>query len=222
MSASVAARRIGREGEPVAIVDGFHPGPAALRTSANAARFAVADRHYPGVRAPLGPETLLPVRDLIAALFAEVFGCGEAAAVLDLGFSIVATPPSQLNLVQRLPHVDAIKPGRIAMVLYLFDDETGGTAFYRHRATGFETLNAERSATYFEALTAEIAAAPPPPAYPGALPQFDVVDRVPARTNRAVFYRSRLLHSGIVTPKTPLVPDPRTGRLTITGFFDAS
>ncbi|PCD04085.1 hypothetical protein COC42_07215 [Sphingomonas spermidinifaciens] len=222
MSARVVARRIGREREPIAIADDFHPEPAALRTSAHAARFAPADRHYPGVRAPLGPETLLPVRELIAAIFAELFGRRQTADVLDIGFSIVATPPARLSLVQRLPHVDAVEPGRIAMVLYLFDEAEGGTAFYRHRATGFETLDPERSPAYFEALKVEVARDAPPAAYPGSLPQYEVVDRVPARFNRAVFYRSRLLHSGIVTPATPLVADPRAGRLTITGFFDAS
>lgn len=222
MTPTIRARRIGREGEPIAIVDGFHPEPAALRTSAHAARFSPADRHYPGVRAPLGPETLLPVRALVATIFAQVFGRARAAEVLDLGFSIVATSPQRLSLVQRLPHVDAVEPGRIAMVLYLCDEPAGGTAFYRHRATGFETLDPDRSPAYFEALKAEVAADPPPPAYPGELPGFEEIDRVAARVNRAVFYRSRLLHSGIVTPATPLIADPRGGRLTITGFFDAS
>jgi hypothetical protein len=37
--------------------------------------------------------------------------------------------------------------------------------------------------------------------------------------NRALLYRSSLLHSGEIADDVSLASDPQTGRLTITGFF---
>ena len=118
------------------------------------------------------------------------------------------------------PHVDALEPGRIAMVHYLGPDDPAGTAFFRHRATGFETLNAARSAQYLPRLNAEIRAAPPAADYlAGHSPLFEFLDTVPARYNRAILYRSAMLHSGAITRGRALPADPLSGRLTVTAFL---
>lgn len=39
----------------------------------------------------------------------------------------------------------------------------------------------------------------------------------PSRYNRALLYRSYVLHSGAISPDASLSPDP--ARLTVTGFF---
>ncbi|MDA4834850.1 DUF6445 family protein, partial [Enterobacter hormaechei] len=109
---------------------------------------------------------------------------------------------------------------RIALVHYLGGEDDGGTAFYRHRATGFETIDATRAPIYLNAISAEVGNAPPPTAYvDGSTPLFEQISAVDARPNRAVVYRSALLHSGRIPPAASLSANPLTGRLTVTAFL---
>lgn len=217
----IVARRIGAEGQPIAIVDGFHPDPDALRAAALAAVFEPGRHHYPGIRAPLPGDYFAQVRPGLVPVLREVLGAGQGVALLDASFSIVTTPPGELGVEQRLPHVDAVQPGRIALVHYLSEGE--GTAFFRHRATGFETIDAARSAGYLAALNAELRDDPPAAAYPfGDTALFERTLHVEARVNRAVIYHSALLHSGAISPGAVLDADPATGRLTVTAFLAAS
>ncbi len=216
---TVAVRHFGREQQPVAIVDDFSADPEALREAAAAASFGPAGRHYPGIRAPLPAGYFTANAALVGQLLRELFGV-TGAKVLDASFSIVTTVPDKLSIAQRLPHVDALEPGRIALVHYLREGDTDGTAFFRHRATGFETLNAARSPTYLAALNAEVRDRPPETGYiAGASPLFEHLGTVEARYNRAVFYRSAMLHSGAITAGRALPASARDGRLTVTGFL---
>lgn len=216
---TVAVRHFGRERQPVAVVDDFSPDPDALREVAAAAVFEPAGRHYPGLRAPLPPGYFAANAALITELLGSLFGV-TGAKVLDASFSIVTTPPDALSLAQRLPHVDALEPGRIAMVHYLGRADSDGTAFFRHRATGFETLDAARSPAYLVALNAEVRERPPGPGYITAdSALFEHLGTVEPRFNRAVFYHSAMLHSGAISAGRILPASPRDGRLTVTGFL---
>lgn len=221
MAPSVTARHIGEEREPVVVIDNFSVDPAALRAAASEARFAPADQHYPGIRAPVPPAYLAEQRALLSVVLREVFGVTGKLSVLDIAFSIVTTPPAALSLEQRLPHVDALEPGRLALIHYLGGAPEDGTAFYRHRSTGYETVDQARSEAYFTALKQDIARhGPPPPAYlDGDTPVFAQTARFDGQPNRALLYRGRMLHSGAIRPGRALPADPATGRLTITGFF---
>lgn len=216
----LAARRIGAEGNAVATVDGFHPDPDALRAAAIAARFEPARRHYPGVRAALPDDYFARVGPALATVLAQVFGSARPPRLLDASFSVVTTPPAALTLEQRLPHVDATEPGRIALVHYLMPAGGDGTAFYRHRATGFERVDDARAPLFYPRLQAEVRAVPPDAAYlTGASPLFERTHEVAGAYNRAVIYPSTLLHSGAIAPDSTLDADPATGRLTITAFL---
>ena len=217
----VSARAIGAEGQPVVIVDGFHPDPEALRASAIAARFEPGRHHYPGVRAALPPDYFAAVRPALALALRDVFGSPGAVTLLDASFSIVTAPPERLTRVQRLPHVDAVEAGRLALVHYLAPAGGDGTAFFRHRATGFETVDRARATTYYARLEAEMGEGGEPPAtyISGSTPLFERIAHVEARFNRAVIYRSALLHSGAISADAVLSPDPAAGRLTVTAFL---
>jgi hypothetical protein len=221
MTRRVSVRRIGSEGEPVAIIDGFADDPGAWRDVAAQQAFELAGRHYPGIAAAVPDDYLRRHGALIARVAREVFGAARLS-VLEARFSIVTTAPAALTVEQRLPHVDAFEAGRLALIHYLVPDGTDGTAFYRHRTTGFETVDMTRREGYFAALRREIAAAPPPGAYvAGDTPLFEQLASLPGRYNRALLYRSRLLHSGAIPPGAVLPSDPVSGRLTVTGFFAA-
>lgn len=216
----IVVRRIGVEQQSIAIVDGFHPDPGALREAAGAAHFGPAHRHYPGIRADLPADYFAQVRPALTAVLREVFGAPRQIDLLDASFSIVTAPPETLATAQRLPHIDAVAPGRIALVHYLSRDDGDGTAFSRHRATGYETIDPGRSVDYLARLDAELRGGAPPAGYiNGDTALFVETARVEARYNRAVIYRSALLHSGAISPDARLDPDPATGRLTVTAFL---
>ncbi len=219
--AEIGARRIGTEGQPVAIIDGFHPDPDALRAFAGAAAFGPGLNHYPGVRADLPPDYFTLVKPALLASLSGVFAHAGGIALIDASYSIVTTPPEHLSLPQRLPHMDAVDLNRIALVHYLNPEDRDGTAFFRHRSTGFETVDQARSATYLGQLNAELRRdGTPDPAYVTAsTPLFERIDRVEARYNRAIVYRSALLHSGAIAPDAVLSDDPARGRLTVTAFL---
>ena len=223
MTPSVTVHHIGHEQEPVAVIENFAPDPAALRAAALNAVFERAGEHYPGIRAALPPGYLAAARPMLSEIFRDVFGVSEAVSVLDLRWSIVTAEPAALSIEQRLPHVDALEPGRLALVHFLGSGDEDGTAFYRHRSTGFETIDQTRSTAYFAALNDDVRRyGPPPPAYPaGDSPIFERIARFEGCPNRALIYRGRLLHSGDITPGKSLSADPASGRLTVTGFFAA-
>ncbi len=220
----VSARRIGREGQPLVTIDGFAADPDALRTAAIATPFGAAREYYPGSRGELPPAYLKAQWPLIAAVLAEVFGYAHAARMIDASFSLVTRRPDDLSVAQRMPHVDAVEPGRIAILHYLAPAGGDGTAFFRHRSTGFETVDAARAPVYHGQLEAELRhGGGPGPAYiAGDTPLFERTALAEARYNRALIYRSNLLHSGAISPGAVLPADPATGRLTITAFLEAS
>jgi len=214
--------RIGTEAQPIAVIDGFHPDPEALRAAAARARFEPGRHHYPGIRAALPPDYFARTNAAIATALRDVFGYGASASVIDASFSIVTTAPDQLTVAQRLPHVDAVDANRIALVHYLDPAGGDGTAFFRHRETGFETIDAARSPGYFASLDRALADAPPTPGYiRGDTALFERTAAIDAKYNRAVLYRSALLHSGAIAPDAALADDPLRGRLTVTAFLAA-
>ncbi len=219
--ATITGRRIGTEGQPVGVVEGFHPDPDALRAFATAATFAPGLNHYPGIRADLPTDYFALVRPALTAALAGVFDHGGEIALIDASFSIVTTAADRLTLPQRLPHMDALDRNRIALVHYLSPQDRDGTAFFRHRSTGFETIDQARSAIYLDQLNAELRhTGVPDPAYvAGSTPLFERISQVEAGYNRAVLYRSALLHSGAIAPDAILSDDPARGRLTITAFL---
>ena len=211
---------IGREREPLATLDGFAADPDALRAAAMLGSFAPAGEHYPGVRAALPPDYLAAQLPLMAKVLGRHFGRCRRIHVIDASFSIVTRSPEELHVRQRLPHVDAYGRERIALVHYLSLADADGTAFFRHRSTGFETVDATRASQYFARLEDELRTAMAPAGYIADDTElFERTALVPANYNRALLYRSYMLHSGAISPDAPLAPDPANGRLTITGFF---
>lgn len=217
---SIQLLSIGAEEEPVVVLDNFAPDPDALRTAACTAGFTAAAQHYPGIRAELPAYYWAAQQPVIAAMLAQAFGGSASPTLIDASFSMVTRTADALTLRQRLPHCDAYAANRIALVHYLVPGDTAGTAFFRHRATGFETISEERAPHYREVLDREMRTTPRIAGYAVSdTPLFERTMLIDGRCNRAVLYRSALLHSGAITPDVSLSPDPARGRLTVTAFL---
>ena len=139
-------------------------------------------------------------------------------------YSIVTTPPTQLKLLQRIPHFDTTEKHALAAVHYLFQGDQGGTAFYRHRKTGFECIDESRTPDYYRSLESENNGPHLPKTTDGYIqgdtPLFEQIAQQPGVFNRLIVYRRHLLHSGMITRHTSLSANPRVGRLTISSFID--
>ncbi|QBE65819.1 hypothetical protein EWM63_24920 [Pseudoduganella lutea] len=130
--------------------------------------------------------------------------------------SLATTPQEALRPIQSLPHFDSVERNLIASVHYLCDERFGGTSFYRHRSTGFESMDAQRIAGYAPRLKQEVMrqGARSFTYIRGDTALFERTASVNAKFNRAIFYRSNLLHSGDIAVDAGLSVVPRGGRLT--------
>ncbi|TCS13261.1 DUF6445 family protein [Caulobacter sp. BK020] len=221
----VEALRIGREGHPVLVIDGLLTGAEDLVAfAAETARLApvrTAANFYPGVRAP-APAGY--VQALISALrphLATTFGAPlDGRAHVTCALSMATLPADQATQPQRLPHIDTTAPGQLAILHYLCGPPHGGTAFYRHRATGFEAIDPARGPAYLAAVRQELAdGAGGQGGYITASDaHYEQTAVVAPGFNRIVVYASNLLHAGVLADR-PASADPRMGRLTANTFF---
>ncbi|WP_198937929.1 DUF6445 family protein [Pelomonas sp. KK5] len=212
----------------VVFIDDFLQDPQALKDVACASEFTpyartVERKGYPGLRAPVPAaysEALTALMDPLIRLNFQVpdeLPLRKSACA----FSLTTTPPEALGPLQRTPHFDASSPHHMAVLLYLCDDEHGGTAFYRHKATGVQRVTADNRDRFLDSYYAELNARPPKPRYfDDSDEHFEFLGMMPARFNRLVVYRGSLLHSAVVNPALSLSADPRSGRLTVNSFYD--
>ena len=219
--AKVELKRLGKDGEPLVIIDNFSGHVEQLRAMGCAAKYEQAGVDYPGLRATCDPSYLDLRRDLMMQAVQKVFGLTRSIRCEVASFSLVTLTESELSGRQCIPHHDHSDAGWVAIMHYLDGPETGGTAFYRHRRTGFEAITREREAAYAQALEAdEREFGPPPHQYPyGDDERYEMIEEVKAQPDRLILYRGRQLHSGVIPDPAALSPDPQKGRLTVNMFL---
>ncbi|MEP4051087.1 MAG: DUF6445 family protein [Litorimonas sp.] len=210
---------VGHSKEPIVIMDDFHPDLSELRATVANAVFGRHAEFYPGIQSPANPTHLQPVAERLTKALKDVFAVQHGVSLVQCSYSLVTTAETDLTPIQRLPHVDTTDPGRFALLHYLSGPEQGGTAFYRHRSTELEVLTAETYPEYKAGLQKE--GVPKPGYMRGSDDRFEMIMKVEAIPNRAVLYRSALLHSGFIPKTAGLSKNPLQGRLTINSFFQA-
>lgn len=208
---------VGQSKEPIVIIDDFHPDLEALLADAVNAPFARHAEFYPGIQAPADPAHLQPVAQCLTKALKEVFCVQRGVSLVQCSYSLVTTEDTELSPIQRLPHVDTTDPGRFALLHYLARAEQGGTAFYRHRATNLYVLSEKNYATY--KMTLEDEGLPKAGYMRGSDDRFEMISHIEAKPNRAILYRSALLHSGLIPKDAELSSKPALGRLTLNSFF---
>ncbi len=220
--AQVQMRRIGQEQNPLLVIDDIVLDADALVDQAMAAQWGPpVGTYYPGLNAPLPAAYLRTLAPVLRPSFARAFGLSTDLQMAAMGFFALATwPLERFGPLQRIPHYDQPDPTCLAMVHYLCKDQPGGTAFFRHKPTGFEAINGGRRDGYIQTIAGEIerdGAKLTGFAGPDT-PNFEMIDVVEAKFNRLVLYRSNVLHCALFEG-TNLTDDPKTGRLTANSFF---
>ena len=220
---SIERHSLGAEGAPLLVIDRLVADPERLTRRAARCYFEPKGKMFPGIRAraPLSYENLLEL--VLGPLLQEHFGLRARRLIFPLcHYSLVTRPPDSLEFLQRVPHIDSTNGIGLATVHYLFRGDWGGTAFYRHRRTGFEYVDEARKAEYSQCLKEESSGSEAPDAgyINGSTPLFEQVARVDGVFNRMVVYRRNSLHSGCIESSRVPPADPRTGRLSINTFID--
>lgn len=218
-----SVERFGQEQEPVVIIDDFYSDLEALRRDAASKTYQKLGPFYPGIRAQANPSYLGERMGLLTEVLKAVFDFQTGAELTECAYSLVTTPRAELTPIQRLPHYDGTDAGRLAVLHYLSGVETGGTSFYRHIATGYETVTADRFERYKSTLAKEVVefGLPPQDYVDEGKPQFTLIGRIASKPNRCILYRGITLHSGYIPEGLQLENDPREGRLTINTFLSA-
>ncbi len=219
-NARIDIRPMGQERQPLIIIDNALSAPDDMVDVATATPF-IQPPHtlYPGLNAPVPPVYSQSLAKVLRPLLDQVFGIPAHIQLTASSFFALATrAPGDLQPVQKVPHHDSCDPFMIAMVHYLCRDKPetpqGGTAFFRHKATGFEYVSDERFSSYENTMRAELATGELPRHVGRDIPNYQLIDSADMVYNRLVIYRSISLHSALLD-ESHLSDDPRTGRLTL-------
>ncbi len=212
---------LGSEKSPILVIDNFVASPELLIDDAALLGFEKIGPYYPGVRSVVPKAAVRRCISPIADLVADRFKVTSDYSNFDAWYSVVTTRPADLEPIQRLPHYDGVEPGRLALLHFLDRQESGGTAFYAHKSTGFETISATRESVYAAALKQDVAmhGMPEPGYISGDTQIYTQIGKVAAKFNRAIVYHGNSLHCADIPPDRDLVADPYLGRLTVNCFF---
>lgn len=221
----IQRRSIGDEGAPLLVIDQLVDDPGRLLRKAARLQFRPQGAMFPGIRAraPLSYEVLL--ERVLRPVLEDVFELPRQARMTFpmCHYSLVTLAPERLAFLQRIPHIDSTAASGLATVHYLFQGGWGGTSFYRHRHTGFETVDEARRARYFDRLRQEESDGGADAGYiDGDTALFERIDRVEPAFNRMVVYRRNSLHSGDIDNARVPPADVSAGRLSINGFIDVA
>ncbi|MEP6908210.1 MAG: DUF6445 family protein [Pseudoxanthomonas sp.] len=219
----VSRRSIGAEGAPLLVIDALVSDPERLVRKAARSQFVGQSSMFPGIRARAPQSYQQFLEAVLNPLLADCFGLRPGRFVFPMcHFSLVTQPPEKLVFLQRVPHVDSVHADGLATVHYLFHGPWGGTAFYRHRRSGFETIDQSRRDSYFRCLEQESrdSHATGDGYIDDDTALFQRVAHVDGVFNRMVVYRRNSLHSGRIDNASIPPADPLTGRLSLNTFID--
>ena len=212
------------DGSTVYVVDDFAENAEDLVALAQAGQFQqLAGHPYPG------PQLALP--DAVCGALAGYFDqhlrarLGADAGLGMFGrFSRVTQEAATLDPRQRICHRDdsGLDPAQMmaACVHYLFKDEQlGGTVFFRSLMSEADTSRFLHDSCTLDASAFGDRYGIAPGYMTESNRYFEVIGRLPARWNRAVFYDGGIFHSGDIRWAHKSAYLSGLGRLTINAFF---
>jgi hypothetical protein len=213
---------VGREETPLLVIDNFIQDAHSLVDFCRAnTNFSKVDNFYPGLRMAAPDMYIHTINRYLAELLDNIFGLPQNKIAGGKAlYSMVVTPPDQLEILQCLPHIDSYLSGDLACVHYLCDKEKGGTSLYRHRKTGYEKITNENIDHYKQSVIDEGVLVLERKSYMnGSNNYFEQIAEVDAMFNRMIIYPSNILHSGNIAADFNFDPNPSTGRLTLNSFI---
>ena len=214
---------IGEEKLPILVIDNFVDNAELLIESAASNTLLLEEGFYPGIRAPAPKDYQALLLQSLEEKLITFFDINTVRLNFSVcHYSMVTKTPDQLKLLQRIPHFDSPKENCIAAVHYLFQKDLGGTSFYRHKKTKFESINEAKMKPYFSSLESENGTNNiPKSGYINSdTALYEKISEQKGVFNRIIFYRRNALHSGSIDKQFTFDSSPLTGRLTIASFLD--
>jgi hypothetical protein len=225
--ADVELVRIGRQGIKVSLIDDILEDPRAVAALGFAASYDWDRTNlYPGFRAPMPESFSTAFRAWLGPILQRNGVLGERQTFeRDTSyFSVVATASKDLLPIQRIPHFDSTDANLFAAVLYLCDDRFSGTAFYRHRRTGYEEITRNNVNNYRLALNCDMEThgAPANGYIAGDSMLFETLFASELKFNRAIVYPAGVLHAARIAEHFHPPRDQSEWRLTVTALLYAT
>ncbi|MFT7772457.1 DUF6445 family protein [Roseateles sp.] len=214
-------------GARVYVVDDFVQDPQALvaLAQASAGQFqTMAGQPYPGPQLGLPESMAVELDGFFREQLREPLRLGAPLGMFGR-FSRVVQDPATLDARQRVCHRDdsGLDPSEMvsACVHYLFEDERlGGTVFFRSLMSEADTARFRHDANTLDASAFGDRYGIAPGYMTDSNRYFEVIGRVPAKWNRAIFYDGGIFHSGDISWAAGR-PGYHSGmgRLTVNAFF---
>jgi hypothetical protein len=229
--AAIQASRI-TDQHTCVVVDDFLLNPEQLIEFAKHREneFVMLERAYPGLILPVDNSLLDSLHRYIRKEMTRLLPFCRSGIDFHTQFSMATVQPEDFTWIQRLCHTDPrLAPDRVnyAGLLYLFDQpELGGTAFYRWKEPEFfeemAAMQRDDPNAGLDILQQRYQMFRDPPCYmTDSNEAAELLDVVPARFNRFVFYSGDLPHNAYIKQSRLLTSDPVTGRLTLNCFISA-
>jgi len=226
--ASIDVRAIGSD-DTCVVVDNFLKDPKSVIEYAvkHSQQFVMPPKSYPGVVAEVEAGADAAIQRYVKSTMSRHFPFRRGGLAMSTLLSMTTLKPDELSNLQRLCHSDPRTRkdrANYAGLLYLFEDERlGGTGFYRWRdratmekATALEIQNPDDA---LEFLQEHYSTFREPPCYITESNEIaELVEVIPARFNRWVFYSGDLPHSAYISTPDKLSSDFAKGRLTLNCF----
>lgn len=218
---NTSVETVGQESTKIVRATDLFAAPDEIVELAANQPYAHINPHYPGIRAEVDSELLGTLCEAVSQLVTEHLGQSKRTWLGQAWYSIVTHDPAQLTPIQRLPHFDGFDEEQLAIMIYLNHTAHGGTAFYRQNSTGYERITEQRFPAFRSQLEHGVRVNGLPPAryITDGAPHYEKIADFGAAFNSLILYPGTLLHSGVIDNELPLPSDPRTGRLTLNGFF---
>lgn len=213
---------VGNEKLPVLVVDNFLEGAEALLGFAvKFGEFRDGTDFYPGIQSNVPEFYANALNQYLRNIICDAFNITiEQIDYSKSTYSMVLTPPAKLAIPQSRPHVDTINHNKLATVHYLCTPDKGGTSLYRHKATGFESLNESRMELYGQCLDKEVKDISWQKKYIcGSNQYYEEIAYYEANFNRLIMYSGDVLHSASIPENFTFAPNPKIGRLTLNTFI---
>jgi uncharacterized protein DUF6445 len=217
--ADVERIHIGRGGIEVTLIDNVLLDPLRVAALGFAQSYtADSGNLYPGLRAAMPESFSNAFRAWLTPILQRTLDRDTSF------FSFVSTASQDLLPIQCIPHFDSTDPKLFAAVIYLCDTRFGGTAFYRHRRTGYEEITAENLQNYQVALASDMRAhgAPKKEYINGDTVLFETIFSSELKLNSAIVYPGRALHAAKIDRQFDSPKNKNDWRLTITALLHSA
>lgn len=217
--------QVGNQKIPVLIMDQLLEDlDSSLLSDIDKLTFDQFDTYYPGIRAELPEQYIATVAIAMMPLIRQMY---SIPSNLNMEFypsyySLVTKQPDELSTLQSVPHIDGTQEHRYALIHYLNPSPHGGTAFYRHKPTGYERITEQQKDKFWDSFDDYHNNNGEPTAnyIDSSTEHFDKIGEVPYEQNRLVLYPGNLLHSGSIIHDQDIDANPVTGRLTANIFLN--